>query len=67
GRGCVSADLQEGLERNEELKIMRIYTKHFFTSVKSKTQKNGKTTRISGKVKPMRLYFVLTGCSMILY
>ena len=28
---------------------MRIYTKHFFTSVKRKTQKNGKNTTIFGK------------------
>ena len=34
------------MERNEDLKIMRIYTKHFFTSVKHKIQKNGKNDPI---------------------
>ena len=67
GRGCVSADLQEGLERNEELKNMRIYTKHFFTSVKQKSQKTAKTTRFSQKVKPMRVYFMSIDCLLILY
>ena len=67
GRGCVSADLQEGLERNEELKITGIITKHFFTSVKPETQKMAKTTRFSQKVKPMRVYFMSTECLLIVY
>ena len=37
------------MERNEELKIMRIYTKHFFTSVKQKSRKNGKNDPIFAK------------------
>ena len=49
------ADLQESLERNEELKIMRIHTKYFFTSVKMKTQKNGKNDPIFGKTMSIRL------------
>ena len=41
--------------------------KHFFTSVKPKTQKMAKTTLFSQKASSMRPYFVLIGCSMILY
>ena len=45
------ADLQESLERNEELKIMRIHTKYFFTSVKMKTQKNDQNYPIFAKIE----------------
>ena len=47
--------MQESLERNEELKITGIIIKHFFTSVKQKSQKNGKNDPIFGKTMSIRL------------
>ena len=64
------ADVQEGLERNEELKIMRIHTQHFFTSVKPKVKKNGKNDPIFAKSEVyaslLRPYFMLTDSLLII-
>ena len=44
------------------MKNLKFDYKHFFTSVKQKTQKMAKTTRFSQKVKPMRPLRMSYGC-----
>nr|DAF00106.1 MAG TPA: hypothetical protein [Caudoviricetes sp.] len=49
------------------MKNLKFDFKHFFTSVKSKTQKMAKTTPFSQKAKPMRSLRIFYGYSMIIY
>lgn len=45
--------------------VLRFYTD--YSNVKIQTKMRYKAPRFSEKMRPMRPYFVLTGCSMILY
>lgn len=49
------------------MKNLKFDYKHFFTSVKLKTQKMAKMNLFSQKVKPIRILRIFYGCSMIIY